>query len=137
MLKAVRIGGMLAALSGCAAPAPQSCSPGFGSPLLLFDLYFGAAIPRRGDLTEPEWRQFIDDTIAVNLPVGFTVFDAGGGWMNPVTHKTTREATKVLLAALPDTPASFDAIDRIRSAYQLRFQQQRVGMTVEHVCGSF
>nr|WP_294509757.1 DUF3574 domain-containing protein [uncultured Rhodopila sp.] len=105
--------------------------------MLVFDLYFGEAISGRGDLTGAEWRQFIDDTIAVNLPDGFTVFDAGGAWMNPVTQRATREATKVLLAALPDDPASLEAVNRIRSAYQIRFRQQLVGMTVGHACGSF
>ncbi len=105
--------------------------------MLVFELFLGKAIRGRADLTEPEWIQFLDDTVTVNLPEGFTLFDAAGGWMDPVTHRTTREATKVLLAALPDTPASLEAVNRVRSAYQVRFRQQLVGMTVEHACGSF
>jgi hypothetical protein len=128
---------MAAGLFGCGDPAGQSCPPGYGRPMLLFELFFGKAIRGRADLTEPEWIQFLDDTVAVNLPRGFTLFDAAGGWMDPVTHRTTREATKVLLAALPDTPASLEAVNRVRSAYQVRFRQQLVGMTVEHACDSF
>jgi hypothetical protein len=137
MFKAVCLGWLVAALFGCAAPMVPYCAPGFGTPMLVFDLFFGEAIPGRGDLTEREWRQFLDDTIAVNLPDGFTVIDAAGGWRDPVTHKTTREAAKVLLTALPDTPASLDAVDRIRTAYQVEFHQQLVGITIEHACGSF
>jgi hypothetical protein len=137
MRRAVCIGAVITALSGCAGPSAQSCAPGFGSPVLVFDLFFGEAISGRGDLTDREWLQFLDDTIVVNLPDGFTVFDAAGGWRDPATHRSTREATKVLLAALPDMPASIEAIDRIRSVYQLRFRQQIVGMTVERACGSF
>jgi hypothetical protein len=57
--------------------------------------------------------------------------------MNPVTRKTVREATKVLVAALPETPASVAAVERVRQAYQSRFHQQAVGMTVERACGAF
>jgi hypothetical protein len=137
MLKAAYVGGVMAVLAGCAGQPRQSCAPGFGSPVLVADLFFGEAIRGRGDLTDREWLQFLDDTVAVNLPDGFTVFDAAGGWMDPVTHRTTREAAKVLLTALPDTQASLEAVDRLRSAYQVRFHQQLVGMTVEHACGSF
>ena len=137
MLTAVCSGLVIALLAGCAARTGPSCAPGFGSPELLVELFFGAAIPGRGDLTEREWSEFLDDIVAVNLPNGFTVFDASGGWMNPVTHRTTREAAKMLLTALPDTPASLDAVNRVRSAYRLRFRQQLVGMTVGHACGSF
>ena len=105
--------------------------------MLIVDLFFGAAIPGRGELTAAEWNRFLDDTITVNLPDGYTVMDANGAWMNPVTHATVREATKVLLVALPDSPVSLAAVARIRDEYQVRFRQQLVGMTVEHACGAF
>ena len=65
------------------------------------------------------------------------MFDANGGWMNPVTRITTREATKVVLVALPDVPDSLAAVNRVRLAYQTMFKQQLVGMTVERACGTF
>ena len=105
--------------------------------MLLFSLFFGRAIPGRNDLTEAEWRTFLDDSITVNLPNGYTVQDAYGAWMNPMTHKTIREASKVVLAALPASADSLAAVNQIRTAYQLRFQQQLVGMTVSPTCGSF
>ncbi len=103
----------------------------------MFEMFFGRSIPGRSDLTDQEWRTFLDDTVTMNLPNGYTVQDAYGAWMNPITHKTIREATKVVLAALPDGPDSRAAVDRIRTAYQLRFHQQLVGMTVTQICGSF
>ncbi len=57
--------------------------------------------------------------------------------MNPMTHRTIKEATKVLVVALPEVPASLAAINRIRTAYQITFHQQLVGMTVEAGCGEF
>ena len=127
----------VASLAGCAAHTAASCPPGSGSPVEVFTLFFGTAIPRRGDLTDQEWRTFLDTAVSANLPNGYSVFDANGGWTNPISHKTIKEGTKVLLVALPDVPASLAAINRVRVGYQIMFQQQMVGMTVENACGEF
>jgi hypothetical protein len=103
----------------------------------VFDLFFSRAVPARGDVTDREWRAFLDDTVTVNLPNGYTVHDGYGAWMNPVTHKTMRAATVILHVALPDTPDSLAAVNRIRTEYQIRFRQQLVGMTVTPACGTF
>ncbi len=105
--------------------------------MLMFDLFFGRAIAGRSDLTEGEWQDFLDDVVTVNLPNGYTVVDASGAWMNPITHKTITEPSRVILVAMPETPDSLAAINRIRTAYQIRFDQQLVGMTVARACGSF
>jgi hypothetical protein len=124
-------------LAACTQAAPPRCAPGAGSPMAVFTVYLGKAIPGRDDLTEKEWRAFQDETVTANLPNGYTVLDANGGWMNPITRKTIKEATKVLVAALPESPDSLAAIERIRSAYQIKFHQQLVGMTVVQACGTF
>jgi hypothetical protein len=103
----------------------------------VFTLYFGRAIPARGDLTDKEWLSFLDDTVTLDLPNGYTVLDANGAWMNPITRKTDKEGTKVLVASLPETPGSLSTINRIRNDYQIRFHQQLVGMTVQRACGTF
>lgn len=129
--------GLMAALTACSAPLAPSCASGLGQPMLVFDLFFGEAIQGRADVTGAEWMEFVNATVAANLPEGYTVFDAAGEWTNPRTHRTVKEATKVLLVALPDSPASLAAVNSIRTAYQARFHQQLVGMTVEHACGTF
>jgi hypothetical protein len=130
---------VIAVLAGCTAPPGISvrCEPTLGHPMLVYDLFFGRAIPGRPDLTEAEWQTFQNQVITPNLPNGYTLFDANGAWMNPVTRKTIQETTKVLIAALPDDPGSLVAINRIRSAYQAQFHQQLVGMTVQPGCGAF
>ena len=128
---------LVASLNGCAGPDIPSCAAGLGAPATIFSLYFGRAIPGRGDLTDEEWQSFLDKTITANLPNGYTVFDASGGWMNPNTHATIKESTKVLLVALPDGPDSLSAINRVRTAYQTEFHQQLVGMTAQRGCGAF
>ena len=103
----------------------------------VFQLFFGKAIPGRADVTDREWRDFLDATVTANLPNGYTVHEGYGAWMNPVTHKTIREATTILTVALPDTPDSLAAVGRVRTDYQVRFHQQLVGMTVSPACGTF
>lgn len=123
--------------SACAASGSQGCAPGTGRPLRVFTLYFGFAVDGRDDVSAGEWRLFQDGTITTNLPGGYTVLDASGAWMNPRTRQATREASKVLIAALPDDAASLAAVNRIRAAYQTAFNQQLVGMTSQSACGVF
>jgi hypothetical protein len=135
-----RIAGLIAlaaSLGACTGPVHPACAPGTGSAMALFTLYLGEAIHGRPDLTTQEWQSFRDNTVTAALPDGYTILDANGAWMNPATHKTGMEATKVVIAALPDTPQSLAAINRIRSAYQAAFHQQSVGMTVQPACGAF
>ncbi len=105
--------------------------------MLVFDLFFGRAIAGRPDLTEAEWQGFVNDTVSVNLPDGYTVVDGSGAWTNPRSHATVREATRIILVALPDRVDSVSAVERIRAAYDVRFHQQSVGMVVTRGCGAF
>jgi hypothetical protein len=133
----IGVAGLLAGLAACAGPARPPCAPSVGSPMAVFTLYFGETIPGRDALTDKEWRSFLDATVTTNLPKGYTVLDAEGAWMNPITRRTITEPTKVLVAALPEVPGSLAAINRIRAGYRQKFDQQLVGMTVEQACGTF
>jgi hypothetical protein len=130
-------GGLIAGLGACSHPIQPVCAAGMGAPMAEFTLYLGEAIPRRGDITGKEWQSFLDDTVTANLPNGYMILDANSAWMNPVSRKTIKQATKVVVATLPDTSESLAAVNRIRLNYQIRFHQQLVGMTVKQTCGSF
>jgi hypothetical protein len=121
-------------LSGCGAPR---CEPGAGQTMQIFTLYFGQSVRDRAPVTDQEWRDFRNQVITPALPDGYTVLDGQGAWMNPRTHVTIAEATKVLIVAMPEAPASLAAINGIRSSWQHRFHQYVVGMTVQSGCGSF
>jgi hypothetical protein len=136
-IRIIVIAGQIVSLGACAVPNHQLCAPAMGAPMTVFTLYLGTAIPGRRDLTEKEWQSFLDDIVTADLPNGYTILDASGAWMNPITRKTIKEATKVLIAALPNTPDNLVAINRIRTDYQIKFHQQLVGMTVEQACGTF
>jgi len=121
-------------LSGCGAP---QCQPGGGQVMRIYDLYFGRSVASRAEVSDQEWRAFRDQVITPALPDGYTVLDGQGAWMNPRSHATISEATKILVVALPDAPDSLTVVNRIRSAWQHRFHQYVVGMTVQTGCGSF
>ena len=122
-------------LGGCANDL--ACGAGTGTPMLVAQLFFGRTVPGRSNVSNAEWDRFVDEVVVPALPAGFTALDADGAWMNPATGVTSREQTKVLIAAVPDTAGSIDAIARVRRAYASTFHQQLVGMTIRRECASF
>jgi hypothetical protein len=121
-------------LSGCAAPR---CQPGAGNAMQIYTLYFGTSVTGRAPVSDREWRDFRNQVITPALPDGYTVLDGKGAWMNPLSHATITEASKVLVVAIPEVPDSLPVINDIRSNWQHRFHQYVVGMTVQSGCGSF
>lgn len=128
-------------LSACAAPPVVTrggaCPAAQGDPLIAYELFFGRSITGGGEVTDGAWGDFVTRVVTPNLPNGYTVFNAVGAWRDPANGTTVHERTKVVLAALPDTPDSAGAIGRIRQAYAAQFHQSAVGMTAMPVCGAF
>ena len=105
--------------------------------MLEYHLFFGRNITGRPPLTDPEWAEFAARIVTAHLPDGFTELDAEGQWMNPLTHHISRDPTKVIIVAVPDTPATAAAIVAVKDAYRAQFHQQSVGTTVAPVCAAF
>ena len=103
----------------------------------IYDLYLGRSIAGRAEVSDKEWRDFRDQVITPALRDGYTVHDGLGAWMNPRSRATISEDTKILTVAMPDEPDTLGVINRIRSAWQHRFHQYVVGMTMTTGCGSF
>jgi uncharacterized protein DUF3574 len=118
-------------LAGCAA-SPNPCARVGGARMLEYQLFFA-----RGSVSEHAWTDFNAGVVTPHLPDGFTVVDADGQWMNPATHRISSERTKVIVVAVPDTPASAAAITAIKDAYRTQFHQQSVGTIIHPVCGAF
>jgi hypothetical protein len=127
-----------ATLMGCASPASsRGCAPGGGSPVVVYELFFGRSIDGRAAVSDTEWDAFVARVVTPNLPDGFTVLDGEGQWRDPATHTIMRDPTKVLIVAAAAAPQSADAIDTIRHAYQRRFGQKSVGMIRRAACADF
>ena len=121
---------------GCTQAAPD-CRRLGGTPMLEYHLFFGRSIPGRPPVSDPEWADFTARVVTPHLPDGLTAFDAEGQWRNPATGRIVREQTRVIVVAVPDTPASAAAIAAVKDAYRAEFHQQTVGTTVAPVCAAF
>jgi len=109
-----------------------ACGKLGGAQMLEYQLFFA-----RSAVTDQAWADFTAQVVTPHLPDGFTVLDAYGQWMNPATRRISREPTKVIVVAVPETPAGAAEIAAIRDAYRLQFHQQSVGTVVHPVCGVF
>ena len=123
-------------VAGCTS-TPPSCAQLGDAPMLEYHLFFGRDIAGRPPLTDAEWAEFAARVITAQLPNGFTELDAEGQWQNPATHHISREPTKVIIVAVPDTPSSAAAIATVKDVYRTKFHQQSVGTTVAPVCAAF
>ncbi len=128
-----------ATVAGCAVAGPSGdCAPGAGSPMIVYELFFGRTIDGRDSpVSDAEWNAFVAQVVTPNLPAGFTVLNGQGQWQNPATTEIVRDPTKILIVAAPSTRQTAGAIKTIRQAYEQRFGQQSVGMTSHGACGDF
>jgi len=88
------------------------------------ELYFGLAKKGR-DVSERDWRAFVDRYVTPKFPAGLTVYDARGQWRNDA-GRVTREKTKVLMLICADTQENDAAIKAIRKKYCDMYDQESV-----------
>jgi hypothetical protein len=91
------------------------------------ELFFGSAKPDGAEVTEEEWRQFLDREITPRFPDGLTVLTGAGQFRNAagvIVRETSR--LLILLYPLSSQRNSHEKIEQIREAYQRAFQQQSV-----------
>ncbi|TMJ57332.1 MAG: DUF3574 domain-containing protein [Alphaproteobacteria bacterium] len=134
-------------LAGCAASPAQSTPPSSSAPyvcllpaeqrMLVAELFFDLSVKGREPLTDAEWAEFAAQTITLNFPDGFTVFDGEGQWRNPQTGRIARNRTKILLVAAPRTPDLARRLSAVIDAYKVRFHHQSVGVITRDSCAAF
>jgi hypothetical protein len=110
-----------------AAPCPL---PG-QKPMLLAKMYFGQNRDARA------WENFLARTVTARFPAGLTVYEAQGQWTDPKTGHLTRERSRVVEIATPDTAAVRANIVEIARLYRRDFRQQSVGVVTQQVCAQF
>ncbi len=91
------------------------------------ELFFGRNRTDGPEISETEFAEFLGDTITPEFPDGLTVLD-GIGQFRDSDGNTIREKAKVLILLYPSETKrqSSRKIERIRTAYKNRFQQQSV-----------
>ncbi|MGH7047120.1 MAG: DUF3574 domain-containing protein [Stellaceae bacterium] len=105
--------------------------------MLVAELFFGRAVKGRAPVNEAEWAEFEAQIITPRFPGGFTVFDGEGQWRNPRTGQIIRDPTTILLVAIPRTPDLASRLAAVIAAYEVRFDQQSVGIVTRDACASF
>jgi NADH:ubiquinone oxidoreductase subunit E len=93
--------------------------------LIQEDLYFGRNIVDGGEVTEAQFKSFIDTEITPRFPDGLTTYDADGQFLDSA-GKLVQEPSQVVSLIFEDTIENEAAIDQIIAAYKQQFQQESV-----------
>jgi hypothetical protein len=119
---------------GCVTVSPP-CA-GAARPQLRAELIFGRSI-KGGVVSEAAWRRFLDEEVTPRFPDGFTVIDGRGQWRGEGQTKIVKEASKVLVVAMPGEAERRARLAAVAEAYKRRFRQESVATLLTPSCVSF
>ena len=129
-------------LAGCATapsatvPAAATCRAPLKA-MTQVDLYFGRNIPGGGEVSDAQWRAFLDEVVTPRFPDGLSVLDVYGQWKSPRSGAIARERSKRLSVIVPDSAVAAAQFDAIKAAYKQRFRQESVLQSEAGVCAAF
>jgi hypothetical protein len=118
-----------------AAPAARACPDGMKSATTA-ELFFGRNSGWTGQISEGEWRSFLDQEVTPRFPDGLSVGDVYGQWRSPA-GAFVRQNSKALFIVLAGRPDEQQRLDLVRDAYKKRFHQQSVLLVEQKACVSF
>ena len=126
------------ALAGCAAPVDRTaCSLPEQKLMVEAQLFFGRNIEGRAPLSDAEWSDFVSSTITGIFPEGFTVTDGEGQWLNPQTHRSVHEQSKIVTVVEDNSVVLKSKLAAVMNSYRTRYNQQSVGVVTNSVCAAF
>lgn len=137
--KATFAGALILLLSGCTAVTntPKTPTPcAVGDTMTQSTLYFGLNRPTGPEITATEWQQFVDNDVTSRFRDGLTVFNASGQWLGN-DGKLARESSKTLMLIHGSDAESNNKVEKLRSIYQSRFNQDSVMRVDQPVCVAF
>ncbi|WP_020648514.1 DUF3574 domain-containing protein [Solimonas variicoloris] len=140
LVVALLLGGCLYGPGGpvpAAQPAPATASatlsgdtahPAAAQGWVRTELYFGIGYADRPqpDVSEAQWRAFLDTEVTPRFPSGLSVLDLYGQWQGKGQPSPERLRSKLIVLLHEDTPAARAAIDAIRSAWKQKTGDQSV-----------
>lgn len=115
--------------------AASSCRAG-AAPYARLELLFGLGRQRGGEVSEEEWRAFLETEVTPRFPAGLTVLAAYGQWRSP-SGLMIKEPSRVLVIWYRHEATAEAAIEAIRDAYKRRFGQESVLRVDGISCVSF
>jgi hypothetical protein len=127
--------GLFLISSAACTPAPlPTCTPPAASTAVT-ELYFGRNIPGGGEVSDADWRGFLDDVVTPRFPEGFTVID-GEGQYRMSGGAITHERSKVLMVIVKGGDADL-RLAEVAAEYKRRFRQESVLRRDAVSCVSF
>jgi uncharacterized protein DUF3574 len=131
---ALAVGGVTAYRLTTSAPG-AACRTGTAAYARL-ELLFGLGKQGGGEVSEEEWRAFLEAEVTPRFPDGLTVLTAYGQWRDR-SGEIAREPSRVLVIWHRRGASGETDIEAIRQAYKTQFGQESV-MRVDGVsCVSF
>jgi len=124
-----------ACLSAAFAAPAGACPEGLREASTA-QLFFGRSISFTGQVSDADWRAFLDAEVSPRFPDGLSVSDVYGQWKSPAGD-FVREDSKALFIVLAGRPDEQQRLDLIRDAYKRRFHQQSVLLVEQKACVAF
>lgn len=100
------------------------------------ELLFGLSRSGGPDVTEDEFKQFLDTKVTPRFPDGLTLL-SGDGQFRDSSGTIVEEGSKMLILLYPFSRASSKLVEEIRSDYKEYFQQESVLRIDDLSCVSF
>ena len=97
-------------------------------PFIRTELFFGTDREDGPDVTEVEFREFLDRVITPSFPEGLTLLTGDGQFCCDADNEIIKEKSFVLILLYPlrQRRESSEKIERIREEYKTAFRQQSV-----------
>ena len=124
------------------APAVLAAGDGvfickFGDLFIRTELFFGLGRAIGPNVTEEEFRMFLEEHVTPRFPDGLTVLTGRGQFRNS-SGDIEREPSKlVIILYPPDQEKAHNKIEKIREEYKTTFQQESVLRADSTECVSF
>lgn len=122
--------------AGTASAAPAGACPEGLRPADTAQLFFGRSMGGMGEVSDADWRAFVDAEVSPRFPDGLTISDVYGQWKSPAGD-FVREDSKALFIVLAGRPGERARLELIRDAYKRRFHQQSVLLVEQRACVAF
>ena len=116
-------------------PRIASCRPG-ATALARLELLFGMGKADGGEVSDTEWRAFLDAEVSPRFPDGLMVLTGYGQWRGSEGGRAKEKSRVIEIWYRPGAESDVN-IEAIRAAYKARFKQQSVMRVDGLSCVSF
>jgi hypothetical protein len=117
------------------SPAANGCRAG-SERMQRVELLFGMGRKDGGQISEADWRAFLEAEVTPRFPDGLTVLSGYGQWRNSAGVVSKEDSRVLLIWSKPDDTSS-KKFESIREAWKTVFAQESVMRADDTSCVSF